>query len=198
MRLGILASHEGSTMHSIVDACRAGRLQAEVVLVISNNSDARALMRASEAGIPALYLSARTHPEPDELDAAICRALVEHAADTILLAGYLKKLGPKTLDQFAGRVLNTHPSLLPKYGGLGMYGDRVHEAVLASGDRESGVSVHIVDAEYDTGPVLSQTLVPVNLGDTVDSLSKRIHARELDFVVEVLRDIGRGTLRLPR
>ena len=185
-------------MQSVADACHAGRLQAEVVLVISNNLNARVLMRASEAGIPALRLSSRTHPHPDDLDAAICGALVEHAADTIFLAGYLKKLGPKTLDRFAGRVLNTHPALLPKYGGLGMYGDRVHEAVLASGDRESGLSVHIADAEYDTGPVVAQTRVPVEPGDTVESLSQRVHTRELDFVVEVLREIVRGTLQLSR
>ena len=185
-------------MQSVVDACREGRLQAEVALVISNNSSARVLMRASEAGIPALYLSSRTHPEPADLDVAICRALVEHVVDTILLAGYLKKLGPITLDRFTGRILNTHPALLPKYGGLGMYGDRVHEAVLASGDRESGVSVHIVDAEYDTGPVLAQTRVPVEPGDTVSLLSQRVHARELDFVVEVLREIERGGIHLPR
>src|SRR6516165_8640066 len=198
MRLGFLASHDGSTMQSVIDACKAGRLNADVTVVISNNSNARALLRASEAGIPEFHLSSRTHPDPAVLDAAICQTLRSHGVDIVFLAGYMKQLGPITLSRFPGRILNTHPAVLPKFGGQGMYGHRVHEAVLASGDRESGVSVHIVDAEYDTGPVLSQTLVPVNLGDTVDSLSKRIHARELDFVVEVLRDIGRGTLRLPR
>src|SRR5262249_5120035 len=90
-------------------------------------------------------------------------------------AGGLRKPGPKTLDRFAGRVLNTHPALLPKHGGVGMYGNRVHEAVLASGDRETGVSVHEVDTEYDTGPVVAQTRVPVEPGDTVGSLSERVH-----------------------
>lgn len=185
-------------MQSVVDACRTGELQAQVAVVISNNSNARALTRASAAGIPTAYLSTRTHPEPAELDAAIDATLVGHGVDTVFLAGYLKKLGPVTLERFAGRVLNTHPALLPKYGGPGMYGDRVHETVLASGDPETGISVHLVEGEYDSGPVLAQTPVPVEPGDTVASLSQRVHARELDFVVQVLGDIVRGRVRLPR
>jgi phosphoribosylglycinamide formyltransferase-1 len=185
-------------MASVIDACSAGRLKADVGVVISNNSNARALVRASGAGIPVYYLSTRTHPEPSELDTAICRILLEHEVDTVFLAGYLKKLGPVTLGRFAGRVLNTHPALLPRHGGQGMYGQRVHEAVLTAGDRESGISVHVVDAEYDTGEVLAQTRVPVEPSDTIESLSQRVHARELEFVVEVLDDIIRGMIQLPR
>ena len=197
MRIGILASHEGSTMQSIIDACRTRRLQAEIAVVISNNSNAQALVRASEAGIPAFNLSTRTHPEPTELDAAISQTLLKHEADILFLAGYLRKIGPVTISRYAGRILNTHPALLPKYGGQGMYGQRVHEAVLSSGDRESGVSVHVVDAEYDTGEVLAQARVAVEPTDTIETLSQRVHARELEFVVEVLNDIARGKIQLP-
>jgi phosphoribosylglycinamide formyltransferase-1 len=198
MRLGFLASHEGSTMQSVIDACKAGRLNADVTVVISNNSNARALLRASEAGIPEFHLSSRTHPDPAVLDAAICQTLRSHGVDIVFLAGYMKQLGPITLSRFPGRILNTHPALLPKFGGQGMYGHRVHEAVLASGDRESGVSVHIVAAEYDTGPVLAQTRVLVERSDTVEALSRRVHEREVEFVVEVLGDILRGGTQLPR
>ena len=168
--------------------------------MISNNSNALALLRASEAGIPAFHLSSRTHPDPAELDAAICQTLRSHGhgVDIVFLAGYMRPLGPITLSRFPGRILNTHPALLPKFGGQGMYGHRAHEAVLASGDRESGVSVHIVDAEYDTGPVLAQTRVLVERSDTVEALSQRVHERELEFVVEVLGDILRGGIQLSR
>src|SRR6516164_1607443 len=117
MRLGFLASHEGSTMQSVIDACKAGRLNADVAVVISNNSNARALLRASEAGIPAFHLSSRTHPDPAELDAAICQTLRSHGVEIVFLAGYMRQLGPITLSRFPGRILNTHPALLPKFGG---------------------------------------------------------------------------------
>jgi phosphoribosylglycinamide formyltransferase-1 len=164
--------------------------------VISNNAGSRALERAASAGVPARHLSAATHPAPDALDAAVCQALVEHAVELVLLAGYMKKLGPQTLAAFRGRVVNTHPALLPKFGGQGMYGRRVHEAVLAAGERISGVTVHVVDADYDTGPILAQAEVPVAPDDTVDSLAERVRARERRLVVEVLGDIAAGRLPL--
>src|SRR5678815_2675733 len=142
MKIGVLASHEGTTLQAIIDACTAGALAATVVTVISNNRDAGALHRARAAGIRVHHLSSRTHSEAEALDAAICQALVEDEVDVVVLAGYMKKLGPETLVRFRGRVLNTHPALLPKFGGQGMYGVRVHEAVLAAGEATSGASVH--------------------------------------------------------
>src|SRR5262249_7671942 len=110
-------------------------------------ANARALLRASEAGIPAFHFSSRTHPDSAELDAAICQTLRSHGVDVVFLAGYMRQLGPITLSRFPGRILNTHPALLPKFGGQGMYGHRVHEAVLASGDRESGVAVRVRECD---------------------------------------------------
>ena len=121
-------------------------------------------------------------------------ALVEHRADIVFLAGYMKKLGPRTLSHFRGRILNTHPALLPKFGGLGMYGSRVHAAVLEAGERVTGVSVHRVEGEYDTGPVLAQCEVPVLPGDDVESLSARVQTRERIFVVETSARIANGEL----
>jgi len=133
---------------------------------------------------------------PETLDHAICSTLEQHKVTLVLLAGYMKKLGSYTLEHFRGCVLNTHPALLPKFGGHGMYGARVHEAVLAAGEVRTGVSVHIVDAEYDQGPVVAQCEVPVLAGDTVDTLASRVQARERSFVVEVLQAIEEGRIGL--
>jgi phosphoribosylglycinamide formyltransferase 1 len=192
MRLGILTSHEGTTLQAVLDAVAAGRLAATVALVISNNRGSGALRRAHTAGVPAAHLSSATHPEAADLDRAICERLVNARVDLVLLAGYLKKLGPRVPARFGGRILNTHPALLPKYGGPGMYGARVHEAVLAGGDSETGVSIHLVDAEYDTGPVIAQCRVPVLPGDSPADLAARVQARERNFVVETLATFGAG------
>ena len=107
----------------------------------------------------------------------------------VFLAGYMKRLGPRTLTTFAGKLYNTHPSLLPRFGGQGMYGAKVHQAVLASGDRVTGVTVHRVDADYDTGPIVSQCEVPVYADDTIESLAARVQEREREFVVETLQQL---------
>jgi len=194
MNLGVLASHEGTTLQSVIDASADGRLAARVAVVVSNNSDAGALAKARQAGIPALHLSSRTHTDPRMLDAAIRDALVEAEVDVVFLAGYMKQVGPLVLAAFTGRILNTHPALLPKFGGKGMYGDRVFEAVLEAHETESGVSIHVVDPEYDTGPVLRQCKVPVLANDSVESLKARTRAREKELVVETLDLVARGLL----
>ncbi|MHB9130871.1 MAG: phosphoribosylglycinamide formyltransferase [Armatimonadota bacterium] len=196
LRLGILASHGGSNMQAIIDAAKSGQLDAIPCVVISNNSDSLALARARNEGIPAYHLSSRTHPEPDALDLAIRQALVAHDVDVVVLAGYMKKLGPKTLQHFTGRILNIHPALLPKYGGQGMYGRHMHEAVLAAGETTTGVTIHLVSEDYDTGPILAQCEVPVVEGDTVETLAERVLAREHTFYIETLQRIGEGTVIL--
>jgi phosphoribosylglycinamide formyltransferase-1 len=195
MRIAVLASHAGTVLQAIIDACADARLPAEVCVVISNNSSSGAAERAQRHGIPFRHVSGQTHPNPDQLDLAIQGTLIEHGADLVFLAGYMKKLGPRTLEHFRGRVLNTHPALLPRFGGHGMYGARVHAAVLDAGEVLSGVSVHqVVEGEYDTGPVIAQCEVPVLPGDNVESLSARVQTRERQFVVETLARIARGEL----
>jgi phosphoribosylglycinamide formyltransferase-1 len=194
LRIGVLASHEGTTLQSIIDACVAGRINGRVVVVISNNSQCGALRRAAAAGIDTFHLSSVTHPSSHSLDAAIFEALSRARADVIFLAGYMKRLGPRTLAAFPLRILNTHPALLPKFGGQGMFGDRVFEAVLAAGESESGASVHLVDAEYDTGAVVRQQRVPVLSGDTVESLKSRVQACERELVVTTLAAMANGDL----
>src|ERR1700731_980289 len=156
LRLGFLASHGGSNVQAILDACRDGRIDAEPCVVISNNSDAMVLDRAMGARVPAFHLSSHIHPDPARLDEAILEVLEKHRVNLIVLAGYMKKLGPKTLARYQGRVLNMHPALLPKFGGKGMFGRHVHEAVLASGERASGITIHHVDDEYDHGAIVAQ------------------------------------------
>ena len=197
MNIAFLASHNGSNMQAIIDACKSGDLQATPAIVISNNSDSGALARARQEGIPWRHLSSKTHPNPDDLDQAILDAMLEHDAEVIILAGYMRQLGPKTLSRFAGRIFNIHPALLPKFGGKGMYGMRVHEAVIASRETETGVSIHIVDANYDTGPVIAQARVPVEPMDTPETLAARVLQRENTFYVETLRKIVTGEIALP-
>lgn len=196
MRIGALASHEGTTLQAVLDATASGRLPAAVAVVISNNSGSGALRRARAAGVDAVQLSSVTHPDPVALDAAILATLRDAGVEVVLLAGYMKKLGPQVLAAYRGRILNTHPALLPKFGGQGMYGNHVHAAVLAAGERETGVSIHLVDAEYDTGAVVAQCRVPVEPGDDVAALAARVQAREREFLIETLARIATGALVL--
>jgi phosphoribosylglycinamide formyltransferase-1 len=197
VEIGILASHEGSVLQAIIDAADGPHRELRPCAVISNNSRSGAAERALRSGIPFAHLSAHTHPDPAALDEAIAAALSGAGAELVFLAGYMKKLGPATLARFANRILNTHPALLPKFGGQGMYGDRVHRAVLAAGETRSGVSVHLVDAEYDTGPVVAQRAVDVLAGDTAETLAQRVRMAERALVVETLAAIAGGRITLP-
>ena len=194
--IGALASGGGTNLQAIIDAIADGSLDAEIRLVISNNSRSGALTRARAAGIPTAHLSAATHPDPDALDAAIADALANSCVELVALAGYMKKLGPRTLARFHNRALNIHPSLLPKYGGRGMYGERVHAAVLAARERETGVTVHIANGEYDEGTILAQESVPVMDGDTPSTLAARVLEREHVVYPQTLRRIAMGEIVL--
>lgn len=196
MNIGVLASHEGTTLQGVLDACAEGRIAGRVAVVVSNNSGSGAFRRARQAGVAAAHLSSTTHAEPATLDSAIRDVLRTAAVDVVLLAGYMKKLGPMTVEAFKGRILNTHPALLPKFGGQGMYGDRVFEAVIDAGETESGVSIHVVDADIDTGRVVRQCTVPVFPDDSSETLKTRVRNREREFVVETLAGIAQGTVTL--
>lgn len=192
MRIAAMASHGGSILQAVLDAVASGELAAEIVLVISNNSKCPALERARAAGVATLHLSSKTHPDPADLDRAIADALQQAGAEWLLLAGYMKKLGPATLGAFRNRILNTHPALLPKFGGQGFYGTKVHEAVLAAGERESGATVHLVDEVYDAGPILAQVRVPVREIDSVSELEERVKTAERKLIVATLIELAQG------
>lgn len=196
LRVAILASGGGSNMQAIVDAFESGRLRGGVVLLISNNSASGAMRRARDHGIPRLHLSTVTHPDPDDRDRVMERALRSHGAELVCLAGYMKKIGPRTLKAYRGRILNIHPALLPRHGGQGMYGERVHRSVLASGDKKTGATVHLVDEEYDQGPVLAQVETQVLPHDDPESLANRVLPLEHRLYVDVLEAISRGDIPL--
>jgi phosphoribosylglycinamide formyltransferase-1 len=197
VNLGFFASGRGTNMQAVMDACNSDTLNAKPCLIISNNSDSEALARARREGIPGYHFSSRTHPDPAQLDQMILSALQQHQVGLVILAGYMKRLGEKTLSAYDGRVINIHPALLPKYGGVGMYGIHVHEAVIAAGDHESGVTIHLVDRDYDHGAILAQCRLPVLKGDTAAALAERVLEREHTFLVETLKRIIDGEIVLP-
>ena len=198
MRLGFLASHSGSSMRAILAAIDAGTLSASPAVVISNNGDSSALAYAQGRDIPAYHISAKLCGDEAASDRAIADALTEAGTEIVILSGYMRKLGPETLNRFRNRILNIHPALLPKFGGQGMYGARVHEAVVAAGERESGATIHLVDEFYDHGPVLAQARVPVGPGDTAQDVEAKVRAVEPGLYVETLVAILAGRIRLPR
>lgn len=198
MKLGFLASHRGSSMRAIVDACRSGHLNAQPRAVVSNNANSPALEWAGEQGLTTFHLSSKTHPSPGELDAAIAGELSGEQVDMVLLCGYMKMVGPRTLAAFPARILNVHPALLPKFGGAGMYGTRVHDAVLAAGETVSGVTIHLVDEEYDRGPIVAQSVVPVRPGDDAGSLAARVLVEEHRLYVDSVRKIVAGEIDLDK
>ena len=169
-RLAVLASGRGSNLQAIIEHFDnlARERVAKVALVASNRADSPALVRAATASIDVAHFNAAD--DGSELLAL----LHKFGIDLVVLAGYLKRIQPKVIREYAGCIVNVHPALLPAFGGEGMYGARVHEAVIASGARETGVTVHLVDGEYDRGPIVAQWRVPVNQSDTAESLAKRV------------------------
>lgn len=195
LKLGFLASRNGSSMRALIEAIEAGELAAEALLVVSNNKTAGALEFAAAHGVPTLVIPTQANPEA--ADARLCAAMEAAGAELIVASGYLRRLGPKTLARYRNRVINIHPGALPAFGGEGMYGRRVHEAVIAAGVVESGVTIHAVDEIYDHGPVIAQRSIPLAAGETADSLEAKITALEPAFFVETLRRIADGDLALP-
>lgn len=196
LRIGFFSSHGGTNMQAIVNAFKEGKLTGKPCVVISNNPDSLALVRAKSEGIPSYYRSQKTHPDSDELDSEILNILKKHSVNIIVLVGYMKKIGKRVLEEYRGRILNIHPALLPKYGGRGMYGNRVHEAVLANKEKVTGVTIHIINEEYDNGTILNQCKIPVYDDDTVDTLSKRVLQKEHEIFVETLQKINRDEIKL--
>jgi len=195
LKLGFLASRNGSSARAVIAAIEAGSLDAEARLMVSNNRSAGALAFAAEHGVPALCIPTQADPEASDL--ALRQALGDAGVELVVLSGYLRQLGPQTLARYRNRVLNIHPGPLPQFGGHGMYGRRVHEAVIAAEAAESGACIHVVDEEYDHGPVIARRAVPVQAGDTPADLEARVTAVEPAFFVETLRRIADGDLVLP-
>jgi len=182
VRVAVLASGGGTNLQALLDACGPGA-PARITRVISNKADAGALERARQAGIPAVVL--HDPGDPRELLAALADA------ELVVLAGYLRLVPAPVVAQFPRRLINIHPALLPAFGGPGMYGRRVHEAVLASGAAQAGATVHYVDEQYDRGPIIAQQTVPVRPDDTPETLAERVLAVEHELLPHVVFDLAR-------
>jgi len=184
VRVAVLASGGGTNLQALLDALHDSPL-ARVARVVTNRPDAGALERARQSGVPAAVLR-------DPGDAAeLLAALTDAGADLVVLAGYLKLVPPPVVARFHWRMINIHPALLPAHGGPGMYGRRVHEAVLASGAAESGATVHYVDEQYDRGPIIAQARVPVRSGDTAETLAARVLEAEHRLLPRVVLELAR-------
>ncbi|WP_457746765.1 formyltransferase family protein [Sulfurimonas sp.] len=182
MNLAVLASHNGSAVDAIFSAIESQKLALNLVLIVSNNSNANVLQKASNYGIKHLVINKKNTQNPDE---ELYNALKEHNCELVFLAGYMKKIPAKITKNFA--VLNSHPALLPKFGGSGMYGEFVHQAVIESQEIESGVSIHEVNEEYDDGKIILQKKLILSSNETVETLQKRVKQLEKSAIIEALK-----------
>ena len=196
MNIAVFASHGGSDLQAIIDGCKNNKIDATVSVVISNNGDSLALQRAKKENIPDYHLSATKFGSEELLATQILAVLSKYNIDMIFLAGYMRMLHISVLEKYKNRIFNIHPALLPKYGGKGMYGINVHTAVIAAKEKETGVTIHRVNAEYDSGEIVAQTTVPVHENDTPELLGARVLEKEHEFLVEVIADIVIGKIAL--
>jgi phosphoribosylglycinamide formyltransferase-1 len=187
LNLCVLASGSGSNLKAIIRAGKSRKIRSKVVLVISNNSDSKALLAARENNIPAYHLSNKLFSSQPEFDKKFLALLKEYKVDLLILAGYMKLVSPAVTKKYKNRILNIHPALLPAYGGKGMYGLNVHKAVLKSGDKTTGATVHLVDDIYDNGAVVLQKKVRVKPGDTPETLQKRVLRAEHILYPEAIK-----------
>lgn len=197
LNIGFMASYNGSGMVSVLEAIKNNGMQINPTVLICNNKNANALKSAEKYGLPTYHLSNKTHKNNENLDEAICFILKKHDVDLLILSGYMKKLGAKTLSEFHYKILNIHPSLLPKFGGKGMYGDHVHAAVLENKENETGATVHIVTEEYDQGPIINQQKVSLTDHETLESIRDKVRQIESHLYVDTLEGILSGEISMP-
>ncbi|MEA1914727.1 MAG: phosphoribosylglycinamide formyltransferase [Campylobacterota bacterium] len=188
INIGILASHNGSGFDALYQACQNNSLNAKISVVISNNTNATVLQKAKNNFIANFLINDTTCPHKD-ISQNILKILKEHECDYIFLSGYMKKIDPLIIEFYEKKIFNAHPSLLPKFGGAGMYGRSVHEAVIASNEKISGVTIHEVSQNYDEGKIVLQKQLTVNKDDTAESLENKIKALEKRAIVEAFSKV---------
>lgn len=193
VRLGVLLSGSGRTLQNLIDRIQDRSLPARISVVVSSHPGVKGLDRARAVNLPAATVDFHKFASDKAFSAAVTAELEKYPVDLIIMAGFIRRyLFPS---KFEGRVLNIHPALLPEFGGKGMYGHRVHEAVLKSGARESGCTVHLADLNYDTGPIVLQKRVPVLPGDTPDALAERVFQAECEAYPEAIRRMAEVEVR---
>lgn len=186
-----MASGGGSNFKAIIDHIGEGDLEAQCKFLITNNGGCGAVQHAQTYGIPVFHISGKTHPEQAAYEAAIMDVINKYDIDLLILAGYMKAIPACVLNRLPDRIMNIHPSLLPKFGGKGFYGHFVHEAVIAAGEKESGPTVHLVSEQIDCGRILAQTRVPVLPDDTPEVLAARVLEQEHDIYWKTIRDYAK-------
>jgi phosphoribosylglycinamide formyltransferase-1 len=196
MNIAVFASGRGSNFQAILDAIDAGILPARVVVLISNKSEAGAVEIARARSISTQHLSQKMFSSEEELADAMLEVLKKNHAEFIALAGYLKKIPAHVIRQYRNRIINIHPALLPSFGGEGMYGHHVHEAVIARGEKVSGATVHLVDEEYDRGPMILQKTVDVMPDETPDSLAEKVLKVEHEIFPLALKAFAEGRVKV--
>lgn len=189
VRIAVLISGGGTNLQAILDAIQTGELNLQVACVVSNRKEAFGLQRAENSGVPTYYIGKGNYPDEKERDNALLNLIKEEEIDLIVLAGYLSILPSGVIRTFKDRIINIHPSLIPKHCGKGFYGMKVHESVISSGDTTTGVTVHFVDEGVDTGKVIERVQIPVLESDTAETLSKRVLVLEHELLVKVLKDL---------
>ncbi len=191
--IAFLASHNGSAARAITQACLGGTLDARPVLLVSNNPESNALVWAKEYGLNAILINAANTPDPDSRIAMLFK---ENKIDIVVCSGYMKLIGAKTMESVRSGILNIHPALLPRYGGKGMYGRHVHKAVFENKETETGITIHLVDDEYDHGRIVAQKKIPLGDNETIDSIEEKAKGAEAVFYIETLQKILSGDLSL--
>ncbi len=196
MNIAVFASGRGSNLMAILNAIKEGKLKAKISVVISNNSNAGALEIARANGIDALHISRKQFSTDEEYVQKILNELKSRNIELIVLAGYMKKIPNEIIKEYPNRILNIHPALLPSFGGKGMYGLNVHKAVIESGVKITGVTVHIVDEEYDHGPIVMQRAVEVKDDDTPETLAERVLKVEHEIYPQVIKLFVEGKVKV--
>jgi phosphoribosylglycinamide formyltransferase-1 len=196
LNLVALASGGGTNLQAIIDNIEKGILNAQIKAVISNNSKSGALERARNHNVTAIHLSHKQFATPEEFDQKLLSILQENETDLVILAGYMKMLSPTIVRAYKNKILNIHPALLPSFGGTGMYGIHVHEAVIDSGVKVTGVTVHLVDEIYDHGAIIVQTCVPVLSDDTPEILQQRVLPHEHELYSKAIQLFAEGKIEI--
>ncbi len=196
MNITVFASGRGSNFQAILNAIETGFIPARINLLLSNKSDAGALDIARAKNIPTKHLSQKMFETEEKFAQSMLDVLSEYKTELIALAGYLKKIPDQVIDRYRNRIVNIHPALLPSFGGAGMYGHHVHEAVIASGVKISGATVHLVDEHYDCGPILMQKTVDVNYNDTPDSIAVKVLKIEHKIFPLAIKAFAEGRVKI--
>lgn len=192
-KIAFFASHNGSAAKAMTIACADGVLEATPVLLITNNTKSAALDWAKDYGVKSHVIN---DTNTQDIDATIAQMLEKSSIDMVICSGYMKLIGPKTIESVKGRILNVHPALLPLYGGRGMYGRHVHQAVFDNKDKQTGITIHLVDGEYDHGRIIAQKIIPLDSNDGVDDIESKVKAAEPGFYLETLKHILNGQIDL--